>query len=93
MIAIEEPSTTLTINGRTLFNSDSERFCNRTKALSWIIKVDDKANKITKTPKPLIYFHISDCLVMIDAMGSQKKIEQKSWIKTILLRQGSLLRN
>ncbi len=43
-------------------------------------KVDSKSNEITAIPKLLDLLDVKGCLVIIDAMGCQKKIAQKSSI-------------
>jgi len=41
------------------------------------VKVKDKSNEITAIPKLLEMIDISDCIITIDAMGTQKKIAEK----------------
>ena len=41
------------------------------------VKVDDKSNEITAIPKLLTRLDIAGAVIMIDAMGCQKKIAEK----------------
>lgn len=78
----------ISIDGKTLCGSfDSRRnqspihmvsaWANKAGLTLGQIKVDEKSNEITAIPELLDSLDVQDCIVTIDAMGTQKKIARK----------------
>ena len=41
------------------------------------VKTDEKSNEITAIPEPLDLIFVKNCIITIDAMGTQTKIAEK----------------
>lgn len=78
----------ISIDGKTLRSSFDNRrnqsplhmvsaWANKAGLTLGQIKVDEKSNEITAIPELLDQLDIRDCIITIDAMGTQKKIAEK----------------
>src|SRR5437867_7496102 len=76
------------IDGKTLRRSHNRRvgqnaihlvsaWSRRNRLTLGQVKVDGKSNEITAIPELLRLLHIKDCIVTIDAMGTQKEIAKE----------------
>jgi len=80
--------TLIAIDGKTVrrsFDNNADKsaihivnaWTNENKLILGQVKTSDKSNEITAIPELLDLLFIKDCIITIDAMGTQKKIVEK----------------